>query len=70
MGRLNRLLTFGTPDRTWCCDRCRAAAFGGENAVGWKHVIHPNDAHTDLPELESNMSDETQGDGRQLPAAG
>jgi len=52
VSRLNRLLTtFGSPDQTWCCERCRAAAFAAEHTVSWKHVLHPGETHTDLPEL-------------------
>lgn len=52
MSRLNRLLTtFGPPDRTWCCERCRAAAFDAAHATGLKHAFHPGETHTDLPEL-------------------
>lgn len=58
MSRLNRLLTsFGPPDREWCCERCRAAAFVPEHLLGAKHPLPPGEPHTDLPELESHRAD-------------
>ena len=58
MSRLNRLLaSFGPPDREWCCERCRAAANEADHTSGWKHVLHPGEPHTDLPELETTNAD-------------
>jgi hypothetical protein len=55
VSRLNRLLiTFGPDNRRWCCERCRAAAYGVEHADGTKHLLHhPGESHTDLPELDA-----------------
>jgi len=53
VSRLNRLLTsFGPPDRTWCCERCREAAIAEHHTIDWKHPLHPGEPHSDLPELE------------------
>jgi hypothetical protein len=58
VSRLNRLLaSFGPPDREWCCDRCRAAAFASEHTSGWKHALHPAETQTDLPELVPQSTD-------------
>ncbi|HYT12687.1 MAG TPA: hypothetical protein VEL12_07855 [Candidatus Nitrosopolaris sp.] len=61
MSRLNRLLaSLGPSDRTWCCERCRNAALAEHHAITWKHLLHPGEPHSDLPELESNEGDPAQ----------
>jgi len=57
VSRFNRLLTFGSPDRTWCCERCRTAAFAAEHTVAWKHTLHAGKPYSDLPELEPKSTD-------------
>lgn len=48
MGRLNQLLdTLRPAERTWCCDRCRAAAHAPEQALDDKNAGQHDQAQED-----------------------
>jgi hypothetical protein len=45
VGHLNQLLGRWRPtERTWCCDRCRAAALAAEHVPDDKHAGHHGQA--------------------------